>query len=197
MAKQLAKTSREDQKTKTRRVWDFLTEQDKDLNALNNDQLAVAFLMVVLEKMDIRVLHSIGYGTKNFMTVSPVAGKVLGMFEDGDEDMAPDIVVLQNTILNIRDTLILPPRNRILESVESGIPIPAKDVELRGQTLLATPVPAFVVYDGMTTGDLDPWTIYKRLDLGVDGVSEWKSGAMKLLAMVMMKLRANDMKPGT
>lgn len=106
VAQKFAEVARADQRAQTKKVWEFLLKEEKDLMALNLEQLAIVLLVIVPETMKLRVVHSMGYGTHTFTTVNPMAGKVLGLIGDGDEDLDPDPVVLPATIFKHMKMLV-------------------------------------------------------------------------------------------
>lgn len=57
----------------------------------------------------------------------------------------------------------------------------------------AIPIPAFVAYDGLREGDLEPMEMYMQLNL-LDGNDGWKIAARNLAKAAMVKLQSTDPK---
>ncbi|GFH49003.1 predicted protein [Chaetoceros tenuissimus] len=193
VAKRLARVPRQEQKEQAEKLWNFLSQDERDLSALNAEHLAVVLLVIVPDTMQLCVIHSMGYGTKTFLTFSPVAGKVLGLVGDGDADIDPDPVVLSPSVFKYMKMLV-PTEAQVDVAIAAGKPVEARNVTTTADDLMqAVPVPAFVVYDGLGDGDLDPMELFPRLNL-LDGLADWKVAAKNLAAAAMVKLRSTDPK---
>ena len=194
VAKQLAKVSKEEQRVQVESMWDFLGKSTKDLNALNADHLAIVLLVIVPGTASLRAIHSLGFGTQTFMTVNPVAGKILGLVGDGDTEIEPDSVVLPPAIFNEVEYLV-PTDAQAEDSVENGSAIAAKDVTEKEKSMMAVPLPAYLVYDGLAAKDVDARVLYNRLELSMEEPTAWSVTAQTLAKMAMVRYRMSDTKP--
>lgn len=97
VARAFQKISMEEQRKQAAKMHSFFMDDDKDFNRLNapGSNRGAVVLTIVPSTQKIRVLHSLGFGTRWFHKVNPIAGKLLALVGDGDSTCEPDPMVLE------------------------------------------------------------------------------------------------------
>ena len=167
IAKEMHKVIMTEQRINTTQLFVFLNTDDKDLAQLNAVDNKPAACIINLPQTDqIRVIHSLGFGTSPIGRVSPVANKILALTGDGDAMNPPAVMVLPSDMVETVNCLT--PTNeefatKMAEPGNASFPW-FKNASLTNNSsfIKIMPIPAFLVYDGFDK-DLDAVTVYKRV----------------------------------
>ena len=165
IAKEMHKVIMTKQHINTTQLFAFLTNEDKDLSQLNALDNKPAACIINLPQTDqVRVIHSLGFGTSPIGRVSLVANKILALKGNGDAMNPPAVMVSPKDMVETVNCLT--PTNeefktKMAEPGNASYPW-FKNANLVNNSSFVKimPIPAFLVYDGFEM-DIDAVTVYK------------------------------------
>ncbi len=200
VAKTIDATPKDVQRQKAAELFDFFKDASSQMSALNEEGHIYTCLMAVPDTHDVRVVHSIGFGTRRIGNTSTVTDKFLALHGEGNADIGPPrVLVLPDQI--ITDHPVKCPTDAEVEAafatanhtVTSPV-APARNVNTDAAVLQLVPFPAYLVYDGFKQ-DLPAAEVYERAR-GCQHPAPWLEHAIMFLRSCLVgTFRNQDHKP--
>ena len=164
----LHQTNFETQRKLAKDLYEFLSEDEASKLELNTDTSPRVALINIPLTQKVRVVYSMGFGSKGIGATSKVANKFLFLSGDGGPDSGtPTPIVLGSHAGDLRDVYTMTHEQFVARITTKGknytYPLlPRKSVTNTESIMMIAPIPAYLVYDGFTE-DLDAADVYERL----------------------------------
>ena len=171
IAKEVAKTSENEQLGRAAHLYAFLLRTDRTLRDLNEGAEIYALLLHIPRTTKVKLVYGPGIGTNaGVLLGSSLSRKVLGLIGDGGGPKVPSPLVLPAEALEIVTVSTMTHKQFSTAITQkgpnySGALLPNAQVTTESEIFKLAPIPFYLVYDGVENF-LDAAEVYERV-LGV------------------------------
>ena len=203
IARIFERTDQETQERQSEEFFSFLTDENSDLKDLNNVTDSFTTLVNIPNTSKVKLLHSISVGgSSSLVKKSKIDGQFVFLYEDGNESVAPNTVVLPTSIRTLRSMASMTLKQFSATLSEKGpdyeFPLVTRGNVLdenRAELMQIAPIPAYLVYDGVDK-DLDAAEIVERvLNVTDHGNSDMYTHLLNFLLACLSSHNADENKP--